>query len=53
MAEMKKMTNIGNSHSQYQPSRPKAVSCERTMSPRLSEPAHIRTVMMTKPIDTS
>ena len=53
MAEMKKMTNIGNSHSQYQPNRPMRVSCERTMSVRLSDPAHIRTVMMTKPIETS
>src|ERR671921_642983 len=27
MAEMKKMTNIGNSHTQYQPSIPRTVSC--------------------------
>ena len=47
------MTNIGSSGSQYQPSRPKRVSWAWTMSVRLSEPAHSRTVTMTKPIDTS
>src|SRR6478609_1143573 len=36
-AEMKKMMNIGNSGSQYQPSMPARVSCARTMSPRFSE----------------
>src|SRR5918999_2867746 len=30
IAEMKKMTNIGRSHSQYQPKSPIEVSCERT-----------------------
>ena len=52
-AEMKKITNIGNSGSQYQPKSPNRVSCAVTMSPRLSEPAHSSTVMMTKPIETS
>src|SRR5271165_1967114 len=52
-AEMKKITNIGNSGSQYQPSRPHRVSCALTMSLRLSEPAQSSTVMMTKPIETS
>ena len=47
------MMNIGNSGSQYQPRRPKRVSCARTMSERFSEPAHRSTVTMTKPIDTS
>src|SRR5690606_11814881 len=62
-AEMKKMTNIGNSGSQYQlrkvshgtPSmsaRPPA-SCARTMSVKFSEPTQSSTVMMTKPIETS
>src|SRR3954452_13471061 len=53
IAEMKKITNIGNSGSQYQPRIPSAVSWAATMRERLSEPAHIRTVMMTKPSDTS
>src|SRR5262245_62456904 len=52
-AEMKKMTNIGNSHSQYQPNMPNGVSCASTIAVRLSEPAQSSTVMMTKPIDTS
>src|SRR6202023_396793 len=52
-AEMKKMTNIGNSGSQYQPNRPKRVFCAATISPRLRVPAQSRTVMMTKPIETS
>src|SRR5690349_5790417 len=52
-AEMKKMMNIGNSGSQYQPSMPARVSCARTMSPRFSEPAQSSTVTMTKPIETS
>ena len=47
------MMNIGSSGSQYQPRRPNRVSCARTMFDRLSEPAHITTVTMTKPIDTS
>ncbi len=52
-AEMKKITNIGKSGSQYQPKRPKCVSCALTMSERLSEPAQSSTVMITKPIETS
>src|SRR5918998_4312982 len=36
IAEMKNTTNMGNSHSQYQPRIPKAVSCERTIWLRLS-----------------
>src|SRR5215831_11949434 len=52
-AEMKKMMNIGNSGSQYQPSRPHFVSCAATIADRLSEPTHSSTVMMTKPIETS
>src|ERR1700731_4116688 len=35
-AEMKKMTNIGNNGSQYQPNNPKRVSCAATISPGLS-----------------
>ena len=49
----KNTTNIGNSGSQYQPSRPKRVSCARTMSDKLSEPAISSTVTITKPIETS
>src|SRR6185437_5336712 len=60
-AEMKKMTNIGNSASQCQsrnefgmPSMvPMPSRCDRTMSLRLSEPTHSRTVTMTKPMETS
>src|SRR4051794_16116762 len=52
-AEMKKITNIGKSGSQYQPNNPKRPSCASTMALKLSEPAHSSTVMMTKPIDTS
>ncbi len=52
-AETKKMMNIGNSGSQYQPRKPNRVSCARTMSVRFSEPAHSSTVTMTKPIETS
>src|SRR5690242_6246837 len=52
-AEMKKMTNIGKSGSQYQPSRPHLVSCAATIADRLSDPTHSSTVMMTKPIETS
>src|SRR6478752_8554372 len=37
MAEMKKITNIGSSGSQYQPKRPARVSCALTMSVRFSE----------------
>src|SRR5436309_14879007 len=52
-AEMKKMMNIGNSQSQYQPSKPKRVFCASTMSVMRSEPTQSSTVMMTKPIETS
>src|SRR5712692_8098620 len=52
-AEMKNTTNIGSSHSQYQPNRPQRLSCACTMAVRLSEPTHNSTVIMTKPIETS
>src|SRR5882757_3890860 len=52
-AEMKKITNIGNSGSQYQLNIPQLPSCASTIADRFSEPAHSRTVMMTKPMDTS
>src|SRR5882762_6341975 len=52
-AEMKKITNIGNSGSQYHPNSPHLPSCASTMVERLSEPAHNSTVMMTNPIETS
>src|SRR6185437_7438563 len=52
-AEMKKITNIGNSGSQYQPNRPRCVSWALTMSERLSDPTQSRTVIMTKPMETS
>src|SRR6186997_1380982 len=52
-AEMKKTTNIGNSGSQYQPSRPHRVFCASTTAVRFSEPAQSSTVMITKPIETS
>ena len=52
-ADTKKITNIGKSGSQYQPSRPKRVSCARTMSERFSVPAISSTLTITKPIDTS
>src|SRR5438270_395088 len=52
-AEMKKMMNIGNSGSQYQPSNPKRVFCASTISVMRSDPTQSSTVMMTKPIETS
>src|SRR5215831_2807959 len=62
-AEMKKMMNIGNSGSQYQlnivsQGRPISVAsprvfCASTIADRFSEPTHSRTVIMTKPIETS
>src|SRR5213080_2437480 len=52
-AEMKKITNIGNSGSQNQLNMPKRPSCASTIADRLSEPTHNRTVMITKPIETS
>src|SRR5712691_10678360 len=39
-AETKKITNIGNSGSQYQFSRPYGPACASTILVRLSEPAH-------------
>src|SRR6266516_1926677 len=44
-AEMKKITNIGNSGSQNQLNMPKRPSCASTIADRLSEPTHNRTVM--------
>src|SRR5712675_9780 len=52
-AEMKKTMNIGNRGSQYQPSRPQLVFCASTTSERRNEPTQSKTVMMTKPIETS
>src|SRR4051812_3430688 len=52
-AEIKKIMNIGNSHSQYQPRRPHLVFCASTMSVMRSEPTQSSTVMITKPIETS
>src|SRR5580693_8846463 len=52
-AEMKKITAIGNSGSQYQPNKPHLLFCASTMAVRLSEPTQSSTVMMTKPIETS
>src|SRR5437588_6870800 len=48
-AETKKITNIGNSGSQYQLSSPQAPSWALTISLRLSEPAHKSTVIITNP----
>src|SRR3954447_3914782 len=52
-ADMKKMTNIGNSGSQNQLNMPYLPICASTMADRLSEPASSSTVIMTKPIETS
>src|SRR6266446_6115411 len=52
-AEMKKMTNMGKSGSQYQPNMPNRVFCASTMAVRLSDPTHSSTVMKTKPMETS
>src|SRR5271170_2462482 len=51
--ETKKITNIGNSGSQYQPNRPQRLFCASTIAERLSEPTHNRTVIMTNPMETS
>src|ERR1700722_5713024 len=51
--ETKKRTNMGKSGSQSQPRKPNRLSCARTISERLVDPAHSTTVTMTKPIDTS
>src|SRR5262249_22186604 len=52
-ADTKNTTNIGSSHSQYHPNRPKRVSCAATIAESFNEPAHSSTVMITKPIETS
>src|SRR6202790_3103333 len=52
-AETKKITNMENSGSQNQLKRPQLPCCALTMSLRLSEPTHSRTVMKTNPIETS
>src|SRR6266508_5810106 len=52
-AEMKNTMNIGNSGSQNQLSSPQDPFCAWTMAVRLSEPTHSRTVMKTKPMETS
>src|SRR5438876_877027 len=52
-AEMKKTMNIGNSGSQNQPNMPNQEFCASTMSIRRSEPTQSRTVIITKPIETS
>src|SRR5215468_8150735 len=52
-ADTKKITNIGNSGSQYQPNRPYLPFCASTICVRLSEPAISKTVMRTNPIETS
>src|SRR5262245_54282121 len=52
-ADTKKTANIGNSGSQYHSSRPYLPSCASTMAESFSEPAHSRTVMITKPMETS
>src|SRR5262249_21549586 len=52
-AEMKNTTNMGSSGSQNQLNIPQLPSCASTIAERLSEPAQSRTVMMTKPIETS
>src|ERR1700687_4054985 len=51
-AEMKKITNIGSSGRQDQLRKTKRTARALTMSVRLSEPTHKRTVMKTKPIET-
>src|SRR5262245_34506852 len=51
-AEMKKSTNIGKSGLNTNQPRMSG-PCARTMSERLSEPAKSRTVISTKPIETS
>src|SRR5437899_10287124 len=52
-AEMKKTTTIGNNGSQNQLNSPKRPFCASTMAVRLSAPTHSRTVIMTKPMETS
>ena len=50
---MKNTTAIGNNGKTNQFNMPSSPFWARTMSERLSEPTHISTVMMTKPIATS
>src|ERR1700716_2492988 len=52
-AEMKKTMKIGNSGSQYQPSKPHEVFCASTMSERRNDPTQSSTVIITKPIEPS
>src|SRR5579885_1084201 len=52
-ADTKKTTNICNNVSQYHWKSPYGPFCASTTLVRLSEPAHINTVMITKPIETS
>ena len=52
-AETKKMTNIGNSGSQYQPNRPQLAVLRLDDVGQIERAAHNSTVMMTKPIETS
>src|SRR3954447_8439529 len=52
-AEMKNIPNIGRSGSQNQLNRPQLPSCALTIADKFSEPTHNRTVMKTKPIETS
>ena len=52
-AETKKITNMGNSGSQYQPRMPQRVFCASTMLVRFSVPASSSTETITKPIETS
>src|ERR1700722_13713357 len=54
--ETKKMISIGNSREkafQCAKARTPVVACDSTMRDRLSEPANSRTVIITKPIETS
>src|SRR5437588_8492398 len=52
-AETKNTMNIGNSGSQYQPSRPQLVFCASTMSGMRRDPTQSSTVMITKPNETA
>src|SRR3979490_527933 len=52
-AETKKITNSGNSGSQYHWNMPHGPACACAILVRLSEPAHRSTEMNTNPIETS
>src|SRR5512132_1112407 len=52
-AEMKNTRNIGNNGNQYQLNSPYFPFCAATIADRFNDPAHNKTVMMTKPIETS